>query len=103
MHNVSFLRNRYGFEVYSNTYGDKESYWLACELAGNPYAFNNYAAAHWSPMSDPIKSDIYFKYLAVNKVSANNVAVNFNAQDVPRACAGNNVIQYYIYSNSFWS
>lgn len=45
------LTNKYAEEVYSNTYGDKETYWLACELAQEPYAFNEWSASHWAPFS----------------------------------------------------
>lgn len=48
------ITNRLGFELYSNIYGDKESYWIACELAGTPYAFNDWAHSHWGMMSAPI-------------------------------------------------
>lgn len=38
-------------EVYSNIYGDKESYWMACELAGAPHSFSPWAPSHWSPLN----------------------------------------------------
>ena len=37
--------------VYERIYGDKDSYWLACELADSPYAFSPWAPAHWSPLN----------------------------------------------------
>ena len=37
--------------IYERIYGDKESYWLACELAGSPYAFSPWAPGHWGAMN----------------------------------------------------
>jgi hypothetical protein len=34
----------------------KEAYWLACELAGQPYAFNDWAMSHWGMISGPTVS-----------------------------------------------
>ena len=45
------ITDRLGEEVYSHIYGDKETYWMACELAGAPYAFNDWAASHWGYLS----------------------------------------------------
>ena len=101
-HYYYYFWYRYGFEVYSNTYGDKESYWLACELAGSPYAFNTYAAAHWSPVSEPIQSDIYFTLSSAKNAAAaskpleeNTTTLKVNpsstSSDAPKACAGNTV------------
>jgi len=37
--------------VYERIYGDKDSYWLACELAGSPYAFSHWSSAHWGVLN----------------------------------------------------
>jgi hypothetical protein len=37
-----------GPEVYSHVYGDKETYWMAASIAGQPFAFNEWAPSHWS-------------------------------------------------------
>ena len=36
-------------QVYQHTYGDKESYWLACELAGADYSFSPYGPRSVEP------------------------------------------------------
>lgn len=40
-----------GQEVYSNLYGDKETYWMAALLAGASFEFSRWGASHWSHMS----------------------------------------------------
>jgi hypothetical protein len=41
------LTQRLGTELYGRIYGDKETYWLACELAQAPYAFSHWALSHY--------------------------------------------------------
>jgi len=43
---------RRGEEVFSHIYGDKETYWMAATLAGQAFAFNDWAAGHWSDPSN---------------------------------------------------
>ena len=38
----------------SFVYYNSESYWIACEIAGTPYAFNDWALSHWGMMSEPV-------------------------------------------------
>ena len=35
--------------LYERIYGDKETYWIAHEIADAPYSFSPWAAAHWGP------------------------------------------------------
>ena len=51
------ITTRLGQELYKNIYGDKESYWIACELARVPYAFSGWASSHWGMVSGPIVRD----------------------------------------------
>jgi len=34
-------------KLYERIYGDKDSYWVACEIAGSPYYFSQWAPGHW--------------------------------------------------------
>ena len=45
---VELTRGPSALEVYQHVYGDKESYWMACEIAKEPYAFNDWGASHWA-------------------------------------------------------
>ena len=38
-------------QVYRQIYGDKESYWMACELAGSDYTFSPYGPSHWAALT----------------------------------------------------
>ena len=38
--------------LYERIYGDKETYWIAYEIANAPYSFSPWAAAHWGPTID---------------------------------------------------
>ena len=48
---ISYIKDltlKYGEEVYSHTYGDKETYWMASYLTNTTFGFNEWGVAHWS-------------------------------------------------------
>ena len=63
-------------EVYRQVYGDKETYWMACELAGADYSFSPYGPSHWAALtSNSTCPDLVIDPTFVHYMPEDNVRV----------------------------